>query len=346
MITPYLDRIDESNIYTNFGPLNTELEARYAQRLGLEKGGVATVGNATLALMLALQIHAPPPQSLCILPAWTFIASPLAVMAAGMTPYFVDVDPLTWELTPEIVEAALGSAPGPVGAVMPVMPFGRSSQSPAVWDEMTARTGIPVVIDAAAAVDTVRPASSLSVVSLHATKLLGCGEGGFVCSSDTSLIAKLRSFSSFGFQGTREAIFPGTNAKMSEYHAAVGLAALDAWPRTRHAFMAIAKAYDLALSRQGDCAVQPGFGSSWVAPTCVISVPDGRADALAARLVAEGIETRRWWESGAQAHPATRHLPCAPLPVTEHLVKSTLGLPFHLGLTLADIERIAQLLRG
>jgi dTDP-4-amino-4,6-dideoxygalactose transaminase len=345
MITPYLDRLDGSNIYTNFGPLNTEIEDRYAERLGLGKGGVTTVGNATLGLMLGLQLHAPPPQSLCILPAWTFIATPLAVMGAGMTPYFVDVDPLTWELTPEIVEAALRTAPGVVGAIMPVFPFGRISHSVAVWDEVTARTGIPVVIDAAAAVDTLLPGRSLCVVSLHATKLLGCGEGGFACSTDARLIAKLRSFSSFGFQGTRDAMFPGTNAKMSEYHAAVGLAALDHWPQTRAAFIKVAQGYAHALLRHGSGEVQAGFGSKWVSPTCVVSVGDDRADLLAARLAAEGIETRRWWEGGAHAHPATRHLPRTSLPVTEHLARSTLGLPFHLGVTPADIERIAQLLR-
>jgi len=74
------------------------------------------------------------------------------------------------------------------------------------------------------------------VVSLHATKALGIGEGGFVASTDHALIGAVARCCNFGFLGSRETRVPAFNAKMSEVHAAVGLAALDGWPRTRGEF--------------------------------------------------------------------------------------------------------------
>lgn len=345
MLEPYLDRIDQAKHYTNFGPLNKELEARHAARFGVPDGCLTTVGNATLGLALALRAMEPRQDSLCIMPAWTFVATPLAALMAGLTPYFVDVDRDTWGLDPERVMEAIATAPGKVGAIMPVLPFGRPLPA-AIWDDFSDQTGVPVVIDAAAAIDTLTPVRSLSVVSLHATKLLGAGEGGVVVSTDAALVAKVRSLSAFGFRGARIAHLAGTNAKMSEYHAAVGLAALDHWPQTRQAYANLALAYTEALSNGNFARLQPGFGDSWLGPTCVASFPHEQADAAAASLAAARIETRHWWERGAHAHPATAHLPRTNLSITEHLAKSTLGLPFHLEMTQADVDQLANVLSG
>src|SRR5215217_9580196 len=91
-IAPYLRRIDEGRIYSNFGPLVRSLESRLAVRFGIPDEGVITVANATLGLGLALIAQHPEPGSLCAVPAWTFAATPHAVTQAGLIPYFVDVD--------------------------------------------------------------------------------------------------------------------------------------------------------------------------------------------------------------------------------------------------------------
>lgn len=343
-LEPYLDRIDRVQHYTNFGPLNGELEARYAARLGLPDNCVATVGNATLGLTLALAAVGVPRGSLCIMPAWTFIATPLAAMAAGLVPYFVDVDQESWGLDPDTMRAAIAAAPGRVGAIMPVLPFGRPLPVGA-WDEVSEREGIPVIIDAAAAVDSLTPIRSISVVSLHATKLLGAGEGGFVASTDAALVSRFRCLSAYGFQGTRMSQLPGTNAKMSEYHAAVGLASLDRWRDMRQDYMNLALAYSEALSASNCARLQPGFGDAWLAGTCIAQLDDEQVDAVAARLTAANIETRQWWERGAHSHPATSHLPRGNLATTDRLSRSTIGLPFHLNLKRADIERVVDVMR-
>ena len=190
-------------------------------------------------LTLTLMAQAAPPGSLCVMPAWTFIASANAAVLAGLTPYFVDVDPLSWALDPTAIEHEIVRAPGRVGAVMLVIPFGRPIDVQA-WDDFILQTGLPVVIDAAAAFDSLQIGIAPAVVSLHATKVLGVGEGAFIASRDSAIIRAVRQRSNFGFTAGRHAEVTAFNAKLSEYHAAVGLAALDAWTEARAEWMAVA----------------------------------------------------------------------------------------------------------
>jgi PAS domain S-box-containing protein len=93
------------------------------------------------------------------------------------------------------------------------------------------------------------------VVSLHATKVLGIGEGGFVLCDDPALTRSIRARTNFGFDGTREANVPAFNAKMSEYHAAVGNAALDEWRNARADWMVVAAQYLAAIVENSDDAI-------------------------------------------------------------------------------------------
>jgi dTDP-4-amino-4,6-dideoxygalactose transaminase len=326
-LAPYIERIDACRVYANFGPLVRELEERLAGRHGVPPAGLVTVANATLGLTAAIAAQGTPARSLCLMPAWTFIASPLAALSAGLTPLFLDVA-ADWVLHPEAVEAVLGGLPGPVGAVMPVAPFGQPI-APARWDAFRARTGIAVVIDAAAGFDAATPGDVPTVVSLHATKALGAGEGGYVMSRDAGLIRKVQTYSAFGFYGSRKAQLPGFNAKMSEYSAAVALAALDVWEATRAALVVRAAAYGAAFAGSNLVRMQPGFGDHWIANTCVVELPASRAEAVAAALTDDGIDSRAWWGEGAHRHPATEALPRASLQRTESLAAATLGLPFY-----------------
>ncbi len=339
-LLPYLERIDASRIYSNFGPLSDQLERRLAAHYGVDDRGVTLTANATLALTLALTAQDARPGTLCVIPAWTFIASAQAAALAGLVPYFVDVDPITWALDPLAIDAVIARAPGEVGAVMPVAPFGLPIDV-AAWDRFRSRTRVPVVIDAAASVDTVTPTPTPAIVSLHATKALGVGEGGFVLCTDTSVIRKIRQRANFGFDGTREAVVPSLNAKMSEYHAAVGNAALDEWGTTRKEWLAIAAEYRKRMEAT-PARLQSGFGETWISSVCVWHLDGPEADALERRFTQAGIETRRWWGSGAHQHRSTLHLPRVPLPVTERLARSTIAVPIFRGMTAAEVERVTS----
>jgi dTDP-4-amino-4,6-dideoxygalactose transaminase len=344
-LLPYLEQIDASRYYSNFGPLTCQLEARLAAHFGVADPTVTTVANATLGLAVALLAQDPRPGTLGVMPAWTFIASAQAASLAGLVPFFVDVDPATWALDPETARAAIAQAPGEVGAVMPVVPFGRPLDL-AAWDRFRSETGLAVVIDAAAGFDTLTPTETPAVVSLHATKVLGVGEGGFVLSTDSALIDGVRTRSNFGFQGTREALVPALNARMSEYHAAVAHAALDEWDQVRADWLTVSGAYREQLGGSSGVRLQHGFGEAWVTSVCLLELDGPQAGRLEASLAAAGIETRQWWGHGAHAHPSTRHLPHTALPATERLARSTIGVPLYRDMRADEIDRVVAGIRA
>ena len=285
------------------------------------------------------------PGTLCVMPAWTFIASAHAAISAGLTPYFVDVDPHTWALDPDAMDEVIARAPATVGAIMPVVPFGQPIDF-AAWDRYRTRTGLPVVIDAAAGFDSAVACETPVVVSLHATKVIGIGEGGFVLTTDEAVIRGIRARTNFGFLGSRNSIAASTNAKLSEYHAAVGHASLDEWANARAEWMAVAALYRKVLPESNRIQYQTGFGIDWIASTCLLLFPGFDANEAERALADAGVETRRWWGQGAHLHPSTTAFPRSALPVTETLAKSTLSVPFYRDVDPAEIEKVAGVVRA
>jgi dTDP-4-amino-4,6-dideoxygalactose transaminase len=341
-ILPYLQRIDGARWYSNFGPLVTELQQRLAARLG-DGALVCTAVNATQALTLALRAMDLPAGGLVAIPSWTFVATAHAVIQAGLVPWLMDVDPESWMLTPETVQAAVDRVPGALVAAIPVCPFGAMPDL-AAWRALREATGVMVLIDAAAAFDTLAEADPPACVSLHATKVLGVGEGGYFATSDPVLAERFQRLTSFGFKGSRESPFPSSNAKLSEYAAAVGLAALDDWSSERLRYLRTSQHLRIALMSRPQVRFQPGWGSDWVTSVCVVGLPDGSADHVETELDKAGIETRRWWGDGCHRSPAFLGCPREELPVTEGLAASTIGLPFAVDLAGEDIEAIADAL--
>jgi dTDP-4-amino-4,6-dideoxygalactose transaminase len=344
-ISSYLEEIDASRTYSNFGPLVLSLEERLAAHFGARKEMITTVANATQGLTLALMTMEARSGTLCVMPAWTFIASAHAALAAGLTPYFVDVDPHTWALDPAEMERVIARAPAPVGAIMPVVPFGQPIDN-AAWDRFREATGLPVVIDAAAGFDSLVACNTPSVVSLHATKVIGAGEGGFVISKDEDIIRGIRARANFGFLAGRSSVAASTNAKLSEYHAAVGHAALDEWADARAEWFRVAGGYRQMLPESNRIRYQRGFGTNWIASTCLMLLPQADAAETERALARAGIETRRWWGDGAHRHPATEMFPRDALPVTEMLVRSTISVPFYRDIGLSQIETVAGVIRS
>lgn len=341
-LVPYLREIDANRWYTNHGPLADRLEARLATRFGVPADGVTLTASATAGLAVTIAAAARAGGRYCAVPGWTFAGTAHAVRNAGFIPWFVDIDARRWALTPDCLRAALSDAPGPVAAAVPVVPFGAPFDLGA-WEEFQADTGVPVVVDAAAAVDTLRPARVPAVISLHATKALGVGEGAAVVCHDPALVQRARQAANFGFYGARIAEIAGTNAKMSEYHAAVGLAALDGWEQTRAGFMKVAGYYRTHLKPLRGVALQEDFGTEWISSTCLVTVAASR-EAVAASLAQAGIETRAWWGDGPAGHPAFRDCPRMPLLQTAGLAAHVLGLPFAVDLTEAEVRRVATAL--
>jgi dTDP-4-amino-4,6-dideoxygalactose transaminase len=340
-VLPYLRRIDETRLYSNFGPVNVELERRLADHFQLPEGGVVTVANATLGLAVALIASHAAIGGHCLMPAWTFVASPHAAVLAGLRPFFLDLEGDEWTITSDQVRRRLSSLAEMPSAVMPVVPFGETIDI-ASWDQFAAATGLPVVIDAAAGFDGLAPGRSPCVVSLHATKAVGAGEGGFVASSDVELMKRVRACTNFGFFGSRNALYPAANAKLSEYGAAFALAALDEWPIARAEFMDRGQRYRSAFTTSNSGRFRPGFAEEWISSTCVVLLPEGSAARVGEALAREGVETRQWWGHGAHAHPATESFERDVLPTTERVSTSALGLPFSRDMDDNAIRAVAK----
>jgi dTDP-4-amino-4,6-dideoxygalactose transaminase len=228
--------------------------------------------------------------------------------------------------------------------VVVVSPFGAPIRTEA-WEQFQEETGVPVVVDAAAGFDTVSASSLLSVVSLHATKILAAGEGGFVVANHAVVANRVRACSNFGFEASRVAQCRSINGKMSEYHAAVALASLAQWPAICLKHQKIMEWYRQALAPVSGVALQPGYGEGWATGTTSVVLPPCSAAQVADLLLRLGVETRSWWGHGCHVQPAFADCPQqGELPVTEDLGARVLGLPHYLDMEREHVSEVVAAL--
>ena len=349
-LLPYLRRMDASRIYSNFGPLLREFEARLGSELGLLADCVASAGSGTAAIagaILATAGRAGSTRPLALMPAYTFVATAVAARECGFDPLLVDVDADTWMLDPLALLAH--PALDRVGVVIPVSAYGRPvPQAP--WQAFEERTGIRVVIDGAASFEALcrERASSIGnipvALSLHATKSLATGEGGCVLARDPELVARATQAMNFGFRHSRDSSVPSINGKMSEYHAAVGLAELDAWPAKQAAFAAVLAEYRrqaAAAGLDGRLITAPDVCSSYVLLRCD---SDAQSRALQSTLTQHAIEFRLWYGLGLHQQSHFSDCPRESLAVTDALAPCLVGLPMAPDLAPQQIARVIHVL--
>lgn len=349
-LLPYLERIDSERLYSNWGPLVRELETRLGARFGLAAGSVRCAASGTQALagaILATAGRATRERPKAIVPAFTFVATALAVEQCGYEPLIVDIDAGSLTLDPE--EILRLPELGKAGVVVPVAPFGVPvPQAP--WQAFRRRTGVPVVIDGAASFDLLQedPGRFLGeipvAVSFHATKAFGCGEGGGVICPETELSKQVFQSLNFGFRETRNCEAASLNGKMSEYHAAVGLAELDGWEAKLEAFRNVAACYRRHFERAGLAErfrATPEIGASYAVLVC-----DGPAESERVRraLAEAEIGFRLWYGLGLADHQHWAGLPALPLPVTERIAPCHVGLPWAVDLGEATVARIVDVI--
>lgn len=337
-LLPWLLKIDRSRHYTNFGPLCKQLE----HELGALVGAPLTVcvSSGTIGLELALQGLRLRPGGIVLVPAHTFPATATAIVRSGHTPIFSDVDEGSLVLTPDIARAA--AAKKNLDAVLAVSLHG-NAQDVEQWDAFTADTGVPVLVDAAGTIGRQDVGRSTAVVfSLHATKPLAAGEGGLVASRSPSFAEYVRAHSNFGFH-SGYVVSIGTNGKMSEYHAAIGLAALSAWQASSARRQSIYDEYKAAFERRDfGGRIEAVTRSSYSSNFCV-RVPPELIECLVDKLTRDGIETRRWYWPPLHRHPAFSAFPHADnLEVTCGIADQVLGLPFHVELDSGDVLRVCD----
>jgi dTDP-4-amino-4,6-dideoxygalactose transaminase len=347
-LLPYLLRIEEARIYSNFGTLSVELERRLAAKLDVAVESVICTNSGTSAIIAAILATTGPASQkrLAACPAFTFVATAVAAERCGYKPLFVDVEPETWQLSPQALEKH--PRLNEIGLVIPVAPFGRPVRLEP-WLEFQSRTGVQVVIDCAASFACI--SESLErwfgeipvAMSFHATKSFATGEGGAVVWKHPEAKKRLTQAINFGFFGTRESFASSINGKMSEYHAAVGLAELDGWHNKFTSLKLRGEWYRSLLKRP-----QNGYFIGY--PDVDLNYPLYCCKTLENRLLIqeaftkEGVGFRFWYGDGLHRHGFYRDAPCGDVSCSEDLATRLIGLPMAPDLTFANIARICNIL--
>jgi dTDP-4-amino-4,6-dideoxygalactose transaminase len=341
----------DRNWLTNGGPLVAEFERRVAAEAGVKH--CVAVANGTIALELA--VRGLNLTGEVIVPAFTFIASAHALAWHNVRPVFCDADPLTHTIDPQHAEELVTPR---TSGILGVHLWGRACDVDALA-ELAERKRLTLLFDAAHAFGCTHDGRSIGrfgsceVFSFHATKFVHCGEGGAVTTNDDLLAERLRLMRNFGFAGYDCVKALGTNAKMSELAAAVGLTSLD------HKTTIIASNRANYEGYRHGLAGVPGLKLIPFDPLevsnfqyVVVEVDEPTAgisrDELVAVLSAENILARRYFFPGCHrmdAYRSSAEGAVPSLPVTEYLAERVLALPTGLQLDEASILQIADIVR-
>ena len=345
-----LKSIDKRRWYSNWGELNRTLEAGLCAHFGLPERECVTASSGTDAItaaLIAVAGRGTAARPYCLMPSYTFVATAVAALNAGYTPYFVDMNPDTLALDPRSVISH--PALKRTGAVLVVAPYGKLVDAPN-WGRFLEETGVPVVIDAAAGFDAIasrqlRVTAEIPIaLSFHATKVFGTGEGGAILCNDEQLVERCRRVLNFGMLGDRRSVIAGINGKMSEYHAAVGLAELRNWPKKRAGFLRVADCYWRAAVKnglEGQVLAERGWASSYV---LYVATTPATAIAASGKLSAAGIDHRYWYGRGLHREPGFAAFPADPLPETETYSARLIGLPVSVDLPDSAINSVIDVL--
>jgi dTDP-4-amino-4,6-dideoxygalactose transaminase len=322
------------------GPEVEAFEAEFAAYLGVEH--CVGVANGTEALTIALRALGIGSGDEVIVPALTFFATAEAVVNAGATPVFCDVDPATYCMTAATARPAIGER---TAALLPVHLFG----NPTAMDELrelAGSRGLALVEDAAQAAGAVldgrRPGSIGDVAgfSFYPSKNLGgLGDGGAITTNDAGIAAAARRLRFHGSEDKTTHTELGYNSRLDEIQAAalrVFLPELDAWTAARRE---AARAYErLGL---GELVPLPseteGGESCWHLYVVTAADRDGLRD----YLDGVGVESRAYYAIPMHHQPALRRFaPSDPLPEAERIGSTNLALPMGPSLNEAAIDEV------
>jgi len=221
----HIDGIWERRWLTNNGQLVQELERKLCAYLGVRH--CIPVSNGTLGLQLAIKALGLSGEVLTT--PYSFVATSHAILWENCRPVFIDIDAKTHNINPQAIESAVTAE---TSAILGVHVWGNPCAVEAIED-IAKRKNLKVIYDAAHAFGVghggrmIGNFGECEVFSLHATKFFNTCEGGAIATNNNELAAKIRLMQNFGFSGYDQVDYLGTNAKMSELHAAMGLCCFD-----------------------------------------------------------------------------------------------------------------------
>lgn len=349
--TRFFDRLNwalDNQWLTNGGPLAREFEQRVAELAGVAY--CVSTCNATTALQLL--VRAAELTGEVIMPSLTFPATAHAIRWLGLDPVFVDVDPRTGCLDPELVGAAVTPR---TSAIIPVHLWGR----PCAVDQLekvAADHGIQLFFDAAHALGCTsegRPIGAFGqaeVFSFHATKVVNAFEGGAIVTDDEKLAKRVRALHNFGFGQERVSSEAGINGKMSEAAAGMGLTSLDALEETVRHNEANYDVYRAELAGVPgirvvafDQAERNNF--HYLVIEIDAEVTGLERDLLGELLKLENVLAQRYFSPGCHQMEPYRSERPVDLPHTEAFARRVLALPTGPTISREDVRRVCNIVR-
>lgn len=337
---------------SNDGPMVREFEELVEQRLGVRH--CVAVANATLGLSItaaALDLRGE-----VVVPAFTFVATAHSLQWQGITPVFCDIERSMHQIDPAAVEAKLTER---TTGILAAHTWGRPCDIEAL-ETIAGRHDLELYFDAAPAYGASfggRPLGNFGraeVFSFHATKIVNCGEGGVIVTNDDEIAAKTRLMRTFGFADTDTVTSVGTNAKMSELAAAMGicsLARLDEYLAVNHRNHELygAALRDVPGVELLGCA--PGTtinGNNVVVEIDPLAAGISR-DAVLHVLTAQGVFARRYfWPGCHRMEPYRTQLDPSDddFPNSDHVASRVLSLPTGTSIEPGDVDRVCTLITG
>lgn len=330
----YIDGIYERNWLTNNGPLVQDLTERLENYLGIEN--LLLVSNGTLALQIAYRAlgisdtdRGQKPEA--ITTPFTFIATASSLKWDGVQPVFTDIDPDTWCLAPDKIEAAITAN---TRAIVPVHVFGTACDVEAIGD-IASRHHLKVIYDASHAFAVTYRGESLlkhgdaATLSFHATKLFHTVEGGAIVFKRKEDMERAKKMINFGISGPESIDELGINAKMNELQAAMGLCVLDEMEDNLQAREQVWRGYLQALPKNLQLQAQHETLGYNYAYFPVVFESERQAVRVAAILKEHGVVARRYFypslgsvefldpkDSQPTSHGIAKRILCLPIYAT------------------------------
>lgn len=347
---PYLQDIWDRKWLTNNGHYHKELEKALCEYLKVPYISLFT--NGTLPLMCALQALRITGE--VITTPYSFVATTHSLWWNGIKPVFVDIDPVTGNIDPDKIEAAITPR---TTAIMPVHVYGNPCDTQRI-QEIADKYGLKVIYDAAHAFgvevngESVLNAGDMSTLSFHATKVYNTIEGGALICHDEQTKKRIDNLKNFGFAGETTVIAPGINGKMDEVRAAYGLLNLkqvDAAIEARHQ---VAVCYREALRDVKGIRVMediPGVRHNYAYfPIFIDAEEYGMTrDELYFKMKEQDVFGRRYFYPLISEFSTYRGLESARpenLPVSHRIANSVICLPMYAGLSANDVDQILDVI--
>jgi dTDP-4-amino-4,6-dideoxygalactose transaminase len=336
---------------SNDGPFVRDFEQRIAEYVGVRN--CVAVCNATIGIQLAATALGL--RGEVIVPAFTFVATAHALLWQGIQPVFCDVDPQTFTLNPGKLESCLSNK---TTGILGVHLWGRPCGVGALKAFADAN-GLRLIFDAAHAFGCslggrmVGGFGDAEVFSFHATKFLNSFEGGAVVTNDDELAGRLRLMRNFGFQGYDNVIYLGTNAKMSEISAAMGLTSLESIDEVIAVNKLNYGLYNRELTGIPGISQMRYEHDEKCNYQYMIFEIDAELyglsrDELMSVLHSENILARRYFYPGCHRMEPYRSMPAgkmAILPVTDRLAARVIALPTGTAVAEEQIDAVCRIIR-